>query len=434
MSGVVSPWLWPLRLNEGFLVEGTAEILRVAVAQGYRTWDSIDIEQNGVIVASTEATGESKAELVGPWSITSQAYGAGESGWSGDASVSLPSSLLAGPDGVADPLSGATIRIYVAWERLEYGIAPSYVRGNRLYRLPLGTLQVADSVTKMTMDGRFVAQLQLIDPLQALDSYPIPESSSFVGSGYHKPGVNINYTPEGLAYLLAEEAGPKIASEYIDGRPGIFISDPELVGLSVTGLDAPASTSELEGQTYLSAIRATLQPYGLIGLMTRQGEFSVRYPEDRAASFSVDNDDIATSSESMDNYTFNGVQASTGSIDSASVDGELYAFNTNAVAPMHVDPANLVSSALAPPRILNVPSGGLTADALGAAIELQASRIAHPQALSVTLRNPQAIEVLDVAWIDIDGFEKGRYVVTSVTQSSSAALETSFTARRMATT
>jgi len=434
VTGIANSWEWPLRFNEGFLVEGTPQILRVALSQGFKIWDSIDIEQNGVIVASSESAGDNKVELVGPWSISSQAYGAGESGWSGDISVALPSSLLAGPDGVTDPLAGATIRIYACWERFEFGVSPSFQWGFRLYRLPLGTLQVADSSTTMTVDGRFVSQLQLVDPLQALDAYPIPESSAFVGSGYLKPGVNINYSPEGLAYLLAEEAGPKIPSQYIGGRPGVYVADSELVGLSVDHLDVEASSVDVEGQTYLGAIRSVLQPYGLIGLMTRDGEFAVRYPEDLAASFSVGDDDIVTASQSMDNYSVNGVQASTGSIESGSVDGELYAFNTNAVAPMHVDPDHPVTSALAPPRVLNVPSSGLTAEGLGAAIELQAKRIAHPQTLSVTLNSPQAIEVLDVGWISITDFEAGRYIVTSVTQASDAALQTSFTARRIATT
>lgn len=431
---VINPWEWPTRYNEGFLVEGTPEILRVAVAQGFKISHSVDIEQNGVLVASSESTGDTKVQLVGPWSISSQAYGSGESGWSGDVSVALPSSLLAGPDGVADPLAGATIKIYATWQRYEQGTAPSYQWGYRLYRLPLGTLQVADSTTGMTIDGRFVAQLQLVDPLQALDAYPIPKSSAFVGSGYLKPGVNINYSPEGLAYLLAEEAGPKIPSQHIDGRPGVYIADPELVGISVDQLDVQASNVDMEGQTYLSAIRSTLQPHGLIGLMTRDGEFAVRYPEDRAASFSVRDGDIVNASQSMDNYSVNGIQASTGSIESDTVDGELYAFNTNAVAPMHVDPDHPVTSALAPPRVLNVPSSGLTAEGLGAAIELQAQRIAHPQTLSVTLNRPQAIEVLDVGWVDISNFETGRYIVTSVTQASDSALQTSFTARRIATT
>jgi hypothetical protein len=52
----------------------------------------------------------------------------------------------------------------------------------------------------------------------------------------------------------------------------------------------------------------------------------------------------------------------------------------------------------------------------------------------VTLNSPQAIEVLDVGWVDITDFEPGRYIVTSVTQASDSALQTSFTARRIATT
>lgn len=433
MSGIANSWEWPIRFNEGFLVEGTPQILRVALSQGFRIWDSIDIEKNGVTVASSESTGDTKVELVGPWSLTSQAYGSGESGWSGSAQLALPSSLLAGADGVADPLAGATITVYACWERFEFGVSPSFQWGFRLYRLPLGSLQVADSTTAMTVDGRHVAQVELVDALQALDSYPINESSDFVGSGFQRPGANITYTPEGLAYVLAAEARPSLDSEYVPGRPGVPIGSPEYVGLDTEVLDVQASEVALDGQSYLGAIRSTLQPFGLIGLMTRTGEFSVKYPEDRAPSFSVGNDDVITASESMDNFSPNGVQAVVGSVNLGDSDSERYAFNTNSVAPMHVDPDHLVTSALAPPRVLSVSSVGLDDDQLGAAVELQALRIAHPQTVAVALNSPQAIEVLDVCWLDIDDIQTGRYIVTSVTQQSDAALQTSFTARRIAT-
>ena len=375
---------------------------------------SADFWVGGDFVASTLER-DPAVEFAGALTLVATAAGPGEAGWSGTGVFAVKTELFQVPHGPFDTMADGRVQLFATLRQ-----------GSNLTRIPIGfpTVIAAFQRSKSTAVGAgwTLVDVSFADQLQSLGSNVIPSYSAVGGSGaVYGEGAGA-CPPECLAYLVASEGNANMPTASIGAAP-----------LDGVVFDVQAPMPSFAGQSYIDAVLSTVEPFGLIGRVDRGGEFEVVYPcPSVQPAMQFTDEDVLTADTSFDGIDFNGVETTANSADETEEPVTIYGFHAGGdAAPLHVDPSDIVHSALTPAVIRRIDLVGDAVNA-AAAVEMNGHRIGHPENITVALKRAAILEPQQVVYLDIEGFTAGRYLLSAVTQTFTPSMKTVFSARRMA--